>query len=331
MMRLENMMLRFSLLILAFVSFGIKAQDLTIATFNCEFLVKSKVHIKYGLPYNIRQASKSEQKKWSNDSYRTEQFENACKEVAKHIKTINSDIIGLSEVGKEEDVQTLLNYINKDSVIYSYSAVSKSSEPTGQHVAILSKFPLTNVKLKIEDRAIYFEEEDMDESGFTNLNKSITAEFKVKDEEFVLLMLHLKSEMGGYDSDTKRIAQAEIARRSIIKDLNSNKHIIVMGDLNSEKRSPTLLKIRGFEDIYGEMIQTGDNDFFKSFDLRYTYNYKGTLDQIDHILLSTNFLDLCGKNYPKKNKYPISTEIIATPSKLVSDHNAIKVSFFFKK
>lgn len=330
MMRLENMMLRFSFIIVAFVSFGIKAQDLTIATFNCEFLVKSKVHIKYGFPYSMKDADQSDQNRWKDETYRTEQFENACKNVAQHIRSINSDIIGLAEVGNKDDVGTLLKYINKDTEIYKYHEVSISQEPTGQHVALLSKYPLSNVKLKIEDHAIYFKEDDLDESDITNLNKSITAEFKVKEQEFKIVMLHLKSERGGYESDTKRIAQAEIARRAILKDLNNNKHVIVMGDLNSEKRSPTILRLRGFDDIYGEMIQTGDDDFFKSFDLRYTYNYKGTLDQIDHILLSTNFVELCGKNNPSKEKYPILTEIIQTPDKLISDHNAIKVSLFFK-
>ena len=55
-------------------------KSLTIATFNCEFLTKPKVHVKFGYPFNI---TKSEDRAlWNQPGYRDERFNEAAKEVA---------------------------------------------------------------------------------------------------------------------------------------------------------------------------------------------------------------------------------------------------------
>lgn len=309
----------------------ISGQDLKIATFNCEFLIKRKVHLKYGLPYNMKYAADTEKKKWSDNNYRTKKFEEATKKVASQIKRIDADVIGLTEVGKESEVKALHEELKKQGLDYQYMKVCKSADTeTGQHVAFLSKFELKEVALSFPDRGLYFVESDKDETNETGISKGMKATINVKGENIHLFLLHLKSERGGEDSDQKRLMQAEIARRLMIPLIQKKEHVIVMGDLNSEKRHPVLQKIRGFLDIQEEMIQTGDSYYFEEYDTRWTYDYKGQREQIDHILLSLSLKKQCKNNNPKQNQWGIKTSITETGDELISDHNALIVELNFK-
>ena len=130
-----------------------------------------------------------------------------------------------------------------------------------------------------------------------------------------VFVFHLKSERGGFESDSKRLAQATIARRAIIKQLNLGRKVIVTGDLNSEKKSASLYRIRGFDDVYEELIQTGSSQYFKDYKVRWTYNYKGESEQIDHILISPGLTSGRG----------IQTRIIEVTDDKISDHNPVVV------
>jgi endonuclease/exonuclease/phosphatase family metal-dependent hydrolase len=277
----------------------------------------------------MKYASSKEKKQWTTE-YRRLKFEAAIENVADQIKKINADVIGLTEVGNRQEVAQLVEAVRKKGLNYSYWVVGKSHDTaTGQHVAFLSKYELTDIEYDFEERGIYFTESDFDQTDDTGISKGMKATIRIKDEFIHLFLLHLKSERGGEDSDQKRIMQAEIARRQIIPYLQQNKHVIVMGDFNCEKRHPVLRTLRGFEDINSELIQTGDHYYFDNFDTRWTYNYKGQKEQIDHILLSLSFKKWCKNNNPKQNKWGIKSLIEPTPKPTTSDHNAFIVELNF--
>lgn len=309
----------------------IGAQDLKIATFNCEFLVERKVHIKYGLPFDMKYAEAASKKEWEAKNFRKKKFEESTQKVAAHIKEINADVLGLVEVGNESEIKFLVEKLREIGLDYPYWEVCKSEDTaTGQHVALLSKYELTDVKLFFPNRGLYFTESDYDETSETGLSKAMAASVTVKNQKLNLFLFHLKSERGGEESDQQRLMQAEIVRRLIIPYLRNGEHVIVFGDLNSESRHETLLKIRGFRDMEEELIQTGDDNYFENYDTRWTYNYKGRFEQIDHILLSLSIKEQCIRNNPKQNKWGIKTSIIPTTDKEVSDHNALLVELNFK-
>lgn len=297
------------------------AQQITVATFNAEFLNKSRVHIKYGKRFDIKKESKEVQKFWNNDTNRTAKFKEASANVAKMIKRINADILTLTEVGGKEDLKVLVDELKKIGINYDHWEVCDCKDPfTQQHVAVLSKFPIKNVTPEIKGRSIYLEEADGDEEGETGISKGMKVTVTINKKDIEVFVFHLKSERGGFDSDAKRIAQASIARRAILKALNEGKKVIVTGDLNSQKKSPSLYRIRGFDDIYEELIQTGNSQYFKNTDVRWTYNYKGEPEQIDHILISTNLAARRG----------IQTSILKTDDEKVSDHNPVIVKIKLK-
>ncbi len=301
--------------------FSLSAQEITVATFNAEFLNKSRVHIKYGKRFDIKRESKEVQKFWENDTNRTAKLKEASSNVAKMIKRMNADILTLTEVGGKDDLKVLINELNKIGVKYDYWEVCDCKDNfTQQHVAILSKFPIKNVQHEIKGTAIYLKEADGDSEDETEISKGLKATVTINKKDIEVFVFHLKSERGGFDSDAKRIAQASIARRAIIKSLNEGKKVIVTGDLNSEKKSPSLYRIRGFDDVYEELIQTGNSRFFKNTDIRWTYNYRGEREQIDHILVSSNLA----------NKKGIKTSILETGDDKISDHNPVIVKIKLK-
>lgn len=322
----------FIILLLSLISIQfIVGQDLKIATFNCEFLVKRKVHMKYGLPFNMKYAKSNVKQDWQDDRFRQKRFEEATQNVAAHLKKLNADVLGLTEVGNEAEVKLLVEALTKQGLEYKYWKVCKSDDTaTGQHVALLSKYELTDVITSFPHRGLYFVESDKDEVDETGLSKAMKATININNAPIHLFLFHLKSERGGEDSDQKRLMQAEIARRVMIPYLQKREHVIVMGDLNSERHHPSLLTIRGFNDIEEELVQTGDTYYFEKYDTRWTYNYKGQKEQIDHILLSLSLKHACRGNNPKQNQWGIKTSILPTNNDNISDHNALIIELDFK-
>lgn len=317
----------FLLLSTLFLTFQAQAQDLTFATFNCEFLLPKKVHIKYGYRYDGSNAPQD----WRDERYRQKKFLAAVDSVAAYVATLKADVVGLTEVGDRVAVQALVKALKQQGHDYPHWQVGASQDTeTGQHVAVLSKYPLSDVVPSFPNRGLYYLESDYDEVRETGVSKGMKAAVTANGKVFQVFVFHFKSERGGEESDQKRLMQAEIARRVTLPYLNKGEHVVVMGDLNSEKRHPVLLTLRGFKDIHEELIQTGDLYYFKDTKTRWTYNYKGQYEQLDHILLSLNIRDLCNNNNYRQNQWGIKTTIVPTPSDFVSDHNAVLVQFYFK-
>ena len=292
------------------------SQDITVATFNAEFLNTSKIHVKFGKQFDLSREPMDVQNFWNNQANRTSKFKEASASVAKMIKQMNADILTLTEVGGKDDLEVLINELNLIGVNYDYWEVCDCKDrSTGQHVAVLSRYPLKEVWSQIKGRSIYLEELDGDSEAETEISKGLKVTATINQKDIDIFVLHLKSERGGYDSDAQRLAQANIARRAIIKQLTQGRKVMVTGDLNSEKGSPSLYRIRGFDDVYEELIQTGLSQYFQNTDVRWTYNYKGEPEQIDHILISPGLTNRSG----------IKTSILETNDHKISDHNPVIV------
>lgn len=158
----------------------------------------------------------------------------------------------------------------------------------------LSKLPLTDVVTPIPGREHYFEElDDQESENDTGISKGLKVSFTAEQQRFHLYVVHLASESGGHDQDQQRIAQASIVRRHYLQAARNGKHAIVAGDLNDRRGEPTLQRIRGLDDLWDDLIQTGNVDFFNknTEDTRWTYQFEGVRGQIDHILVSRSVFD----------------------------------------
>ncbi len=327
------------LLLLAGPAFA-APETVRVATFNCEFMIRSKVHIKYGLPFDLNAEQRAE---WEAPGFRDAKFKEAAKAVAAVIKTINADVIGLVEVGNETDVEELRLEVKALGLDYPHKAVCVSDDRrTGQHVAVLSKFPLDPVVKTIAGKEGYFRELDDPESeDETGVSKGMRVVFPVKNQPLNFYVTHLASERGGHEQDAQRIAQASIVRRTYLEQLNKGEHVIVVGDLNDHRGEPAVRRIRGLDDIWEDLVQTGGPTFYPKKDdetdaeynarLRehYTYEFAGMRQQIDHILISQSVKAACttgNRRVKISTEFIPVTEKIGTTEHLASDHRALAVT-----
>lgn len=303
----------------------IAAEDLRIATFNCEFLIRSKCHIKFGLPFNLQGADRQQ---WDQPGFRDARFREACEAVAGVVTAIDADIICLVEVGDESDVTEFRQMVRDAGLDYQHQAVCDSQDPTtGQHVAVLSKRPLVLHNRVIPGRETYDGElDDPETENDTGVSKGMHVSIAAANKTVHLFVVHLASERGGHEQDAQRIAQASIVRRNYLDLLNKGELVIVAGDLNDHRGQPTLRRIRGRDDIYADLIQTGNGEFFPDhkLDTRWTYEFQGVRQQIDHILISETVKDACRRNNG------VLSETLAVNERLASDHRPFIVTLRFK-
>ena len=299
------------------------AETLTVATFNAEFLIPSKVHVKYGLKFRMGDNTAAEQNQWSAPGFREARFDQATAVVGEFLATLETDVLTLTEVGDADSVSALVDVIAANGTDYDHVIVCSCNDPTGQRVAILSKVPFTEEQRKIPGREAYeLEVDDPDEEKDTGLSKAMRVTVAVDGEPIDIYVAHLKSERGGHEADAQRIAQASILRRTTVPALTANRHVILTGDMNDRRGQPTIRRLRGLDDIWPDLIQTGHFKFFDREEeaSRWTYRFRGELNQIDHVLVSYSL---------RKNSNSISSRVIDVPADTtppISDHRPLVVT-----
>ncbi len=317
------------LLLLTVVALPAQRDTLVITTFNCEFLNERKVHIKY-----------DEEKPgpdWKNEDFRRQRFIEASAVVADFLSTFDSDVLVLTEVGNQSEVKLLQQQLKDRGQHYPFWAVCESKDRgTGQHVAILSRWKIKEEDLFIPGREFYIAEEDdpAEEIKDTGLSKAMRVVLTHKNREFIIYGAHLISERLGPEDDFKRLAQASILRRHMLKDLQDGKFVIVAGDFNDHRGQPPLQRLRGLDDIFEDFIQTGYTRYFDKdkYDTRWTYEYMGERQQIDHILISLSLKEACLRGGIKARTTAPNPAVrrIDNREVRVSDHRALTVQLILR-
>ncbi len=308
---------------LCLASAGAAADTLTVATFNAEFLARPKVHLKFGHKFDL---SKEDRKTWNRPGYRDGKFAEATARVARYVaQHIRADILVLTEVGDRRDVEEMKNELAKQGRDFPHIEVCKCrSGRTAQHVAVLSRHPLVDVQRSLPGREGYFAElDDPGSENETGIGKGIRVGFEAAGRAFTLYAVHFASERGGHEQDAQRIAQASILRRLTLPALQAGAHVIVAGDLNDRRGDPALRRVRGLDDIWPDLIQTGHHRYFRDQGERWTYVFRGQREQIDHILLSGSIVRATGKRGIGAAAGPV-------PDRAVSDHRPLTVTLTFR-
>ena len=309
------------MVVLLFAALGLAsaahAETLTIATFNAEFLTRPKVHLKFGLPFNLTGTDRTT---WNQAGFRDQKFAEAAAAVAQVVAGIDADVVALTEVGNATDVAELNAAIGAIGVNYPHSAVCSCTDTTTrQHVAVLSKFPIGQPLQAIPGREGYYKElDDPETEADTGLSKGMQVQIMAHGKTFHLYVIHLSSERGGHEQDAQRIAQASIVRRHSLELINQGAHVIVAGDLNDRRGQPALRRIRGLDDMWPDLIQTGGVKFFatNALDTRWTYTFQGVRNQLDHVLVSRSIKDASRS---------ITASTVAHDNALASDHRPLVV------
>ncbi len=316
-------------LMVATSSVAAVAEDVRIGTLNCNFLILRKVHMKYELPFDEREWNEEQRATWSQPGYREARFQESVAAIANSIKDINADVLVLTEVGKGDDITALWNEVNRLGLAYAHRVEGVSTDTiTGQNVAVFSRLPLSGLMTSIPGRETYEEElDDPETERDTGISKGLKVAFQLGGNPVYLFACHLASERGGHEKDQQRIAQASVVRRNYLPLLNEGAHVIVAGDINDKRGDPTLRRIRGKDDIWEDLVQTGLSRFFppEQIENRYTFVFNGERQQIDHVLISNSIVQACRSG-------GVVAETVAAEHKLgdtafpATDHRALVVT-----
>ncbi|WP_085908264.1 endonuclease/exonuclease/phosphatase family protein [Kiloniella majae] len=265
--------MRILLAIFLLFSFSANAETVRVATFNTFWLFDDK----------------DPHKKWHDDVRGKEgqSYVDAIEKVAEAIQKMDADIVGLQEVEGDDVIKDLQDKLKSIGTDYPFRFTGKGGDSfTGQDVALLSKFPsLSDAKREFPDeRETYLTENDPGNEKDTGLSKVLMVDLDVEGKPLSVLVLHLKSQRGGFEADRQRLAQASIVRRITLPIIQDGNHLVVMGDLNADRGSNALRRLRGQDDIGADLYQSSISKKFTGD--RWTYSYKGRPQQLDHVLVS---------------------------------------------
>lgn len=310
-------------LVLATALAAVAQETLTVATFNCEFLVRRHVHVKFGLPLRLDGAPAAVRERWRDPAFRDRKFREATGHVARVLAALRADVLALTEVGDERDVAELQERLRRLGAAYPHRAVGVTRDTfTGQNVAVLSRFPLGPVVSPLPGTEGYDAElDDPETEREARLTKALRTTFRAAGRTFHLFVAHLTSERGGHAADAERIAQASLLRRHLLPLLQEDRLVILAGDLNDGRGQPALRRVRGRDDVFPDLLQTGRARYFprEALDTRWTYAYQGVRRQLDHILLSPAVRATCLTR-------GIRSRVPAQTDRLASDHRPFVVT-----
>jgi len=141
-------------------------------------------------------------------------FDIKLKNIAKLIKDLNPDIIGLQEIESERALIALQHRLSNFNVNYPYRAIA-NSKPTTVKCALLSKFPIiSKQEIKIRSKSA---------------RNILKVEIKINKRHLIIFVNHWKSKHG---PESQRIAYAKALKKDI-NELKKTTDFIILGDFNS--------------------------------------------------------------------------------------------------
>ncbi|MBF26159.1 MAG: endonuclease [Flavobacteriales bacterium] len=217
---------------------------------------------------------------FSKKEWNTSKYNQKINKLTKVFSSINNNkqpnIIGLCEVENKDVIQDLLkvSFFKENS----YSIIHQNSpDSRGIDCALLfdDNFELINydfIEIKIPQAK-------------RPTRDIVYAQLKIENEIINIFVNHWPSRWGGQkETDHKRVFTAQVLRKYIDDNINKNEHIIIMGDLNDYPSNESIQDVLINDDLTNLMKSLEGNK-------KGSYNYKGTWNFIDHIIISNTFLN----------------------------------------
>jgi uncharacterized protein len=155
---------------------------------------------------------------------------------------------------------------------------------------------------------------DPTNDAFDESRKPLAVEFLFNDQKLFIVGNHFVSKRGGPPDDAIRENQAEIVNKFVTQllQVDSDANVIVLGDLNDLPGSRPLETLKGniLENLT-ERLPSSD---------RYTFNFRGNLQLIDHLLVSQHLSDVA---QPEIDIVHVNVGF----SRSVSDHDPVLAAF----
>lgn len=219
------------------------------------------------------------------------------------------DIIGLCEVENEKVLQQLADHPNLIPLKYEYCYYKKGHDPRGIDVALMSRYPASQVEGKIPY------------PGGRNI---LVGKFQIRNHALYVLVNHWRSRLGGKVQTQERRIQSALKCVQIIqeiqkKDLDAD--IILLGDFNDNPQDASIRRYLKAVPYQGKMMKNVllynlTNTAYITGEARPAYHF-------DQIIISRGLLDKKGFYYLKN-----TCEIIAYPFMLNKEGGSLSFSSF---
>lgn len=253
------------------------------------------------------------------------------------LEDLNADILCLCEI---ED-RKVLRQFNEEVLegAYPYEIAIEGNDKRGIDVAVLSRFPIGNLRSNTHltgDNGAVFDRDCLE----------ATIEIS-SDVEITLLCNHLKSKGGPFNeskTDPRRIEQARALAKILTerykKDDGTWRYAVVAGDLNEnpDRNGANGAKLEGYKTSISPLLEldglwgvhkprpgTAEPDP-TPIDGRWTYEFQGNYQQIDHLLLTQPLAEkVVAWGAVRTGRYTDGSNGVAEAIDAASDHGALWV------
>jgi endonuclease/exonuclease/phosphatase family metal-dependent hydrolase len=248
--------------------------------------------------------------------------------IRESIHALKPDVISFEEMGTTNALLELQASLKAEGMDFPYWE-HVSGFDTNIHVAVLSKFPITARRSHTNENFLLQGRRFNVSRGFVEVDIRVNTNYS-----FTLLGAHLKSKRPVPEGDEAelRLQEAKLLREKVdaLLTANSEANIVVLGDFNNTKDSPSTKAVIGTGKF--KLIDTrpaernGDdapnpNPRFSPMNVTWTYYYgvEDTYSRIDYILLSPGM----AREWVKAETY-----VLALPNwGIGSDHRPIVAAF----
>jgi endonuclease/exonuclease/phosphatase family metal-dependent hydrolase len=200
--------------------------------------------------------------------------------VAKLLASVKPDILGVSEIGTEEDVKDLQGFLERAGHPMPHSHLNRGADPT-RSLVILSRFPIG--KTVVHENLSYRSKGR--EYGMQR--GLLDATIGTPSGSYRFLGVHLKSkrETQGGDQEDMRLNEAHLVRGeldAILRD-DSQARLVVYGDFNDTRNSEALRAVRGAGKQALQMVSLKDS---KGEYWTHYWDFEDVYSRIDYVMVS---------------------------------------------
>ena len=221
---------------------------------------------------------------------------NHRKNIADVVRTLDADLVLLSEVENAEAIRLMLDENHLDG--YSIYFVEGLDSFTGQDVALISRIPVDTVGRT--DTSLPIRPSDQRQQ----VSKNLFARLSIGSMDLSIIGVHFLARPTDPGRKQKRELQAEIIRLQVENEIALGRDVIVLGDFNDfDPATPDLIGSKPISDVLERIKRAGpgpDDDLRNLLAdvpqaVRFTSHYdrnsndrvdNNELSAIDHILVS---------------------------------------------